>query len=143
MGNVRNGREGFLLERCLTQAPCWISVLQRSQRSTLCCLSHKGSVLAGINVPIAMSAWERKSVWGGAIHLLLWPGPIISPQFLPAAAKATWLLLRGSSWTLHLSTLHMCKLSSSINRELAVNMIYLPQRSPTEKKGSQVIGLSP
>lgn len=83
-----------------------------------------------------MSVWEIKSIWADAVHLLLWLGPIVFPLFFPAAAKAAWLLLRGSSWTLHLSTLHMCKLSSSINGELAVNMIYLPLQGsyPTEKE---------
>lgn len=118
-------------------------VLQGSQVCFLLLESQGISACRNKCASSSISVWERKSIWGGAIHLLLWPSPIISSQFLPAAAQAALLLLRGSSWTLYISTLRMCKLSSSINRELAVNMIYLPWQSPTEKKGSQVIGLGP
>lgn len=67
------------------------------------------------------------------------PAPSPTPLFLPTTAKAAWLLLRGSSWRLYLNTLLMCKLSSSINREAAVNVLYLPGQSPTERSGSRLI----
>lgn len=83
---------------------------------------------------------EEKIFGAGAFHLLLWLSPIASPSpFLLTTAKAAWLLLKGSSWKLYLNTLLMCKLSSSINREAAVNVLYLPGQSPTEPSGSWVI----
>lgn len=83
MGNVRNGGEDFLLERCLTQGPIVLLDVGAAEEPEVCFVLLTSQ---GINAcrnkcaSRSMSVWERKSVWGGAIHLLLWPGPIISPQ---------------------------------------------------------------
>lgn len=88
---------------------------------------------------ISMSGWETKNIWGWCLPPPALARPRRLAPFLPTTAKAAWLLPRGSSWRLYLNTLLMCKLSSSINREEAVNVLYLQGLCPTKPSGSQVI----
>lgn len=93
----------------------------------------------------SVSGWERKNTWCWCLPSSCSsppPPPTRHPLSTPSlltTAKAAWLLLAGSSWRLYLSTSLMCKLSSSVNREVAINVFCLPGQSPTEWRGSQVI----
>ena len=114
-------------------------VLQRSQ---VCfTLLESQDISAGRNkcASSSMSGWETKNIWGWCLPPAALARPCRLPSFLPTTAKAAWLLPVGSSWRLYLKTLLMCKLSSSVVRETAANVLYLLGQSPTKWSGSRVI----